>query len=194
MTAVVVEFKGKRNRRRIFVEKKGNIAVVSVGERVGALRLKRLLSQFGNDFIFAKRIKKRGLCGFDDTGYRNELIFNLFLQYCKGAPRSISVGVLDVRGEYYCRLIPVIAAVSSVVIYTECEVDDFCRLSLTETGTCPFSTNSKAELYECDVVFSLDGLTGFGKTLFGKGGITTLSERIEFPFFVDDILQKGIDN
>ena len=194
MIAVVTEFKEKQNIRKIKVERIGEIALVRVGRRVGKFRLKRALSPYGNDIIFAPNVNSRGIPSMDTEPYKRELLFKMFLDYCLNQINlDVRIGIVDNEGQYLDRLIPVISRVQATVIYSERDLKHFCKNCLIDTGTCPEIASSYAELCDCDVVFSPEGLVHFPGILFGNGGITISESNILLPNYCEKALNCGAD-
>lgn len=193
MIAVVTEFLEKQNRRKITVERNKPIAMVRVGCKVSPLKLKKVLKPFGS-VLFANGVNTRGITPMDTSEFKEELLFNMFVSYCISRDfKGERVGVLDSYGRYLTRLISVINRVSNTVICTDADADDFCKTCISETGACPDIVSSKSQLYECDTVFSPEGLSGFDGVLFGKGGIALQKDAVLLPDYCAEAVASGVD-
>lgn len=192
MIAVVTELKAKHDSRKIKVEKTGEIALISVGRKVGRIRLKAVLSPYGGDVVFAPRVSTRGVDTLDISEIKNEIIFNSFLEYCLTlSGLNLRVGAVIDDECYLDGLLTVINRAESTVIVSDLDLEDFCKSCLRDTGTCPFIVQSKTYLYDCDVVFSAEGLSGFSGVLFGFDSTSEVIKGITLPEYCNKALECG---
>lgn len=189
MVAIAVSNFGLR--RKLLVERVGELTLIKVGQRVSRSKLKKALSGF-ETVLFANGFDGKGLKPSDLSCQKTEFVFNLFASYCLSREFvGQKVGVIDRDGRFFARLIPVVNRVPCTVICTDIEAEKFCRCCIAETGACPDIVSKKSYLYDCDVVFSPDGLTGYSGVLFGKGGAGCDSEII-LPKYCDAVLDLGV--
>lgn len=194
MIAVVTELKEKQYRKKIVVEQLGDITHFKIGSRVGTRKLKRILKPFGNNIVFAKGVPTRGILPFDSEDFKNELLFEMFLRYCTSrSGLSFKVGFIDDDGRFLERFITVVSRVDTATILSKQKLDDYCLKCIAETGACPDIARTKAELYDCDAVFSVNGLIGFTGVLFGKGGRTPNELDVSLPPLYNTLITHGID-
>ncbi len=192
MIAVLTDCRDRNHSRKVTARIFGEVAVLSIGKRVGLRRLKKELLGF-DKFIFARGFSRRGITPTETGKFKEEFIFNLFVSFCLSHEfKGDRVGVFDVDGRFFQRLIPVINQVPCTVICTETEAERFCRLCISETGACPDIVSKKGYLYDCDVVFSPEGLAGFSGVLFSKDGVG-LKTKILLPQYCDAVLDLGVD-
>ena len=192
MIAVLTDCHNRKLSRKITKEVFGEIAVLSVGKRVSTKKLKKALLEFDR-VIFAGDFNRRGIAPTETGKIKEEFIFNMFVSFCLSAEfKGDKVGVFDMDGRFFTRLISVINRVPCTVICTETEAEVFCRLCISETGACPDVVSPKSYLYDCDVVFSPDGLLGFSGVLFSNSGIG-LKTKAMLPECCDAALNLGVD-
>ena len=192
MIAVLTDCHDRKLSRKVSKEVFGEIAVLSVGKRVSTNKLKKALLQF-DKVILGGGFKRRGIVPTETGKIKEEFIFNMFISFCLSAEfKGDKVGVFDSDGRFFDRLIPIINRVPCTVICTETEAEAFCRLCIAETGACPDIVSKKSYLYDCDVVFSPDGLLSFSGVLFSNSGIG-LKTKVILPECCDAALNLGVD-
>ena len=91
------------------------------------------------------------------------------------------------------KLSNIISRVKTTLIFSDKDLGDYLSFWLSQTGTFPEIITSKSMLYDCDVVFSPNGLVGFTGKLFGKGGTQPTIYDVELPPFCDFAIKSGID-
>ena len=194
MIAVVTELEGRNVAHKIKVEQTGELALISVGRKVGRFRLKTVLAPYGGDIVFAPSVSTRGIAPLDTTEIKNRLLFDLFCKYCNAMSGLNSVvGAVIEDFDFLEGLIPIINKAESTIIMCDYYLEDFCTRCLRDTGTCPTIVQSKSYLYDCDVVFSPQGLSGYSGVLFGKGGTNEVFKNISLPEYCQKALELGVD-
>jgi hypothetical protein len=179
-------------RRKLLVERVGELTLIKVGQRVSRSKLKKALSGF-ETVLFANGFDGKGLKPSDLSCQKTEFVFNLFASYCLSREFvGQKVGVIDRDGRFFARLIPVVNRVPCTVICTDIEAEKFCRCCIAETGACPDIVSKKSYLYDCDVVFSPEGLSGFSGVLFSQSGVG-LQTKVKLPKYCDTALNLGVD-
>ncbi len=192
MIAVLTDCHDRKSHRKITKESFGEIAVLSVGKRVSARKLKKVLLEF-DKIICAGGFNRRGIVPTKTDRMKEEFVFNMFVSFCLSAEfKGDKVGIFDSDGKFFTRLIPVVNRVPCTVICTEIEAETFCRFCIAETGACPDVVSKKSYLYDCDVVFSPDGLLGFSGVLFSNSGVG-LKHKVMLPEYCDTALNLGVD-
>lgn len=192
MIAVLTDCRDRKFCRKVTKQIIGEIAVLSIGKRVSTRKLKKELLEF-DKIVFADGFNRRGIVPTETGKLIEEFIFNMFVSFCLSAEfKGDKVGVFDSEGRFFTRMISVINRVPCTVICTETEAEEFCRCCIAETGACPDIVSKKSHLYDCDVVFSPDGLLGFSGVLFSNSGIGCKA-KVTLPEYCDVALGLGVD-
>lgn len=194
MVAIVARKPQLRGGHKLLSEIHGRICLIMVGDRVGALRLKRALRPFGGDFIFARDTAARGLTPFDTHRYREEMLFRVFERYVLSRPGyDLKIGFCSDENRYRERLIPLIGHAAQTVICTSLDADVLCTECIRQVGICPDIVSRRRYLAECDAVFAPDGLAGFGGILFGEGGVALSPKNFSLPEYCLPAQRLGAD-
>lgn len=182
--------------RKIELIKYDSFYQIAVGSKVSKRRLKKVIAKNGFLCIFSEHIDTRKLECFDLSNVKQELLFEQFCDHIIKSPNtSLSVGINDIDGRFlkHEKLVDVVNSSASTIIFTHAFSDDDCREWIKSVGTCPETVNSKRWLYDCDCVFSADGLSGFNGTLFGKGGKGIDPNALNLPNEYASLVGSGVD-
>ena len=189
VAAVVQGGKGKE----ITLSIHSKVAVITVGRQVGRRKLKKVLTPFGNDFVFGEGVNHRGITVFNDSDFREKLLFSAFYYYVRLLGSACGkVGVFDPCGKFIKNAVKLLDSVSEMVIVSEEANEELLKDCLKTYGTCP-DICIKDMLLLCDTVFCPVGLTAFRGVLFGKGGVTACGEGLQLPFYCVEAVKKGVD-
>lgn len=189
VAAVVQGGKGKE----ITISIHSKVAVITVGRRVGRRQLKKVLTPFGNDFVFGEGVNFMGVTEFNDSNFREKLLFSAFYYYVSSLGSACGrVGVFDPCGKFIKKAVELLDSVSEMVIVSEEANEELLEDCLRTYGTCP-DVCIKDMLLRCDTVFCPGGINGFDGVLFGNGGITACGEGLQLPLYCDEAVKKGVD-
>lgn len=194
MVAVVLKNKSRHGILKTYSEKKGRMCIISVGDQVGQLRLRRALKPFGNDFIFARNVETRGIIPYDTSDFRRKFLFKTFFDYVKSQQGyKLKIGIHVESEDLLAHIFPLISHTAETVLLTKFELDEFCNKCLIQVGTCPEVVSEPAQLSDCDVIFAPEGTSFTNGIVFDMKTLAPSPQQLHLPKYCNSALAGGVD-
>lgn len=192
MVAVVIRDASLKKHRveKHFCE---NICTVLVGRAVGKRRIEKTVSRFGGDYLLYG-IDSTGLFPFSAEKYKRKLLFKQFFNtVSSGTEKQNSIGIVDIKGEFFRHLPAVQENCRMLLVVTEADTGGIEERCMRTVGAAPEFFKTVTPLLDCNTVFAPDGLAGYGGVLFGKGGTDAFVDPSALPVYCRKPLEAGAD-